>query len=64
MPVVPMQEILHDAFQQRYGVGAFNIFNDLTMEAVLAAAAETRSPGDRASLAEDGQADGTTAHPS
>ncbi len=44
MPVVPMQEILRDAFQQRYGVGAFNIFNDLTMEAVLAAAAETRSP--------------------
>ncbi len=44
MPVVPMQEILADAFQQRYGVGAFNIFNDATMEAVLAAAAETRSP--------------------
>ena len=44
MPVVPMQEILKDAFTQRYGVGAFNIFNDLTMEAVLAAAAETRSP--------------------
>ena len=44
MPVVPMQEILQDAFQHRYGVGAFNIFNDLTMEAVLAAAAETRSP--------------------
>ncbi len=44
MPVVPMQEILEDAFHQRYGVGAFNIFNDVTMEAVLAAAAETRSP--------------------
>ncbi len=44
MPVVPMQEILKDAFQKRYGVGAFNIVNDLTMEAVLAAAAEMRSP--------------------
>jgi ketose-bisphosphate aldolase len=44
MPVVPMQKILHDAFQKRYGVGAFNIVNDLTMDAVLAAAEETRSP--------------------
>jgi ketose-bisphosphate aldolase len=44
MPVVPMQEILKDAFARRYGVGAFNIVNDLTMDAVLAAAAETRSP--------------------
>jgi len=44
MPVVPMQQILTDAFARRYGVGAFNIVNDLTMEAVLAAAAETRSP--------------------
>ena len=44
MPVVSMQEILQDAFQHRYGVGAFNIFNDLTMEAVLAAAVETCSP--------------------
>jgi fructose-bisphosphate aldolase class II len=39
-----MQKILHDAFQKRYGVGAFNIVNDLTMDAVLAAAEETRSP--------------------
>lgn len=44
MPVVPMQKILSDAFQKRYGVGAFNIVNDLTMDAVLAAAEETRSP--------------------
>jgi len=44
MPVVPMQQILKDAFQRRYGVGAFNVVNDLTMEAVLAAAAATRSP--------------------
>jgi ketose-bisphosphate aldolase len=44
MPVVPMQQILRHAFDNRYGVGAFNIVNDLTMDAVLAAAAETRSP--------------------
>ena len=44
MPVVPMQEILKRAFEHRYGVGAFNIVNDLTMDAVLTAAAETRSP--------------------
>jgi fructose-bisphosphate aldolase class II len=39
-----MQEILKQAFERRYGVGAFNIINDLTMEAILAAAAETKSP--------------------
>jgi fructose-bisphosphate aldolase class II len=39
-----MQEILREAYRQRHGVGAFNVFNDLTMEAVLAAAAETRAP--------------------
>ena len=39
-----MQEILRDAFEKRYGVGAFNIVNDLTMDAVLAAAEETKSP--------------------
>jgi len=44
MPVVPMQEILQDAFNKRYGVGAFNIVDWVTMDAVLAAAAETRSP--------------------
>ena len=44
MPSVPMQDILKDAFANRYGVGAFNIVNDLTLDAVLGAAAETRSP--------------------
>ncbi len=44
MPVVPMQQILKHAFDNRYGVGAFNIVNDLTMDAVLTAAAETKSP--------------------
>jgi ketose-bisphosphate aldolase len=43
MPVVPMQQILKDAFR-RYGVGAFNIVDWVTMDAVLSAAAETKSP--------------------
>ncbi len=44
MPVVSMPEILQPAFEQRYGVGAFNIVDDVTMQSVLAAAAEARSP--------------------
>lgn len=44
MPIVPFKEIMTDAFNQRYGVGAFNIVNDLTLEAVLQAAEEARSP--------------------
>ncbi len=44
MPVVPMQAILKDAFGKRYGVGAFNIVDWVTMDAVLTAAAETKSP--------------------
>jgi fructose-bisphosphate aldolase class II len=39
-----MRDILEPAFRQRYGVGAFNIVNDLTMAAVLDAAAQTKSP--------------------
>ena len=38
MPVVPTQEIVGHAFRERYGVAAINVVNDLTMEAVLAAA--------------------------
>ncbi len=44
MSVVSMKEILDRAFKERYGVPAINIFNDLTLEAVLAAAVEARSP--------------------
>jgi fructose-bisphosphate aldolase class II len=44
VPVVPLTEILADAFAQRYGVPAINVFNDLTLEGVLAAAVEQRSP--------------------
>ena len=44
MPVVPTQEILERAFAERYGVAAINVVNDLTLEAVLAAAEELRAP--------------------
>ena len=44
MPVVPTQEIVSRAFDDRYGVAAINVVNDLTMEAVLAAAEELRAP--------------------
>jgi ketose-bisphosphate aldolase len=44
MPVVPTQEIVQRAFADRYGVAAINVVNDLTMEAVLAAAEELRAP--------------------
>jgi len=44
VPVVPMKELLHRALADRYGVPAFNVVNDLTVEAVLAAAVEERSP--------------------
>ena len=44
MPVVPTQEILRRAVDERYGVAAINVVNDLTMEAALAAAEELRAP--------------------
>lgn len=44
MPAVSLKETLDSAFAERYGVPAFNILNDLTIEAVLAAAVEERSP--------------------
>jgi len=44
MPAVALKEILQPAFKARYGVGAFNIVNDLTMAAVLDAAVDSKSP--------------------
>jgi ketose-bisphosphate aldolase len=44
MPVVPLKDVLDRAFKERYGVAAFNIVNDLTLEAVLTAAVELRAP--------------------
>jgi ketose-bisphosphate aldolase len=44
VPVVPLKQILDRAFAERYGVAAINVVNDLTLEAVLAAAVEERAP--------------------
>jgi ketose-bisphosphate aldolase len=44
VPVVPLKHIVDRAFSERYGVAAINVINDLTLEAVLAAAVEQRSP--------------------
>jgi len=44
VPVVPLKEMVDRAFAERYGIAAINIVNDLTLEAVLAAAVEQRSP--------------------
>ena len=44
MPVVPTKEIIDRAFAERYGVAAINVVNDLTLEAVLAAAEELHAP--------------------
>ncbi|MGC3995405.1 MAG: class II fructose-bisphosphate aldolase [Propionicimonas sp.] len=44
MAVQPLSEILRPAFEQRYGVPAINIVNDLTIENVLAGAVEASSP--------------------
>lgn len=44
MGVVSLSSIVDRAFDQRYGVPAINIFNDLTLEGVLAGAVEVNSP--------------------
>ena len=44
MPVVPLKQMLDRAFTERYGIAAINVVNDLTLEAVLAAAVDQRSP--------------------
>ena len=44
MGVVSLSSIVDRAFDQRYGVPAINVFNDLTLEGVLAGAVEAESP--------------------
>ncbi len=44
MPVVSTKEIVDRAFAERYGVAAFNILDDLSIDAVLAAAEEENAP--------------------
>jgi fructose-bisphosphate aldolase class II len=44
VPVVSLKEIVDRAFAERYGVAAINVFNDLTLENVLAGAVEAKAP--------------------
>jgi ketose-bisphosphate aldolase len=44
LAVVSLKDILDRAFAERYGVAAINVVNDLTLEAVLAAAVQERAP--------------------
>ncbi|MBV1851255.1 class II fructose-bisphosphate aldolase [Catellatospora tritici] len=44
MGVLSLKEIVDRAMRERYGVAAINIVNDLTLESVLAAAVQRRSP--------------------
>lgn len=44
MPVVALTDMLDRALGDRYGVAAFNVLNDLTVEALLAAAVEESAP--------------------
>jgi fructose-bisphosphate aldolase class II len=44
VPVVSTKAILDRAFHERYGVAAINVVNDLSMDAVLAAAEALRAP--------------------
>jgi ketose-bisphosphate aldolase len=44
VPVVPIRQILDPAFAERYGVAAINVVDDLSLEAVLAAATELEAP--------------------
>lgn len=44
MPYVTMKDVLAKAKQGKYAVGAFDIFDQLSMKAVVEAASETKSP--------------------
>jgi fructose/tagatose bisphosphate aldolase len=44
MAVVPIRRILDPAFAERCGVAVIKVVDDLTLEAVLAAATELDSP--------------------
>jgi fructose-bisphosphate aldolase, class II len=42
--VVPLKDVVDRALAGRYGVAAINVFNDLTLQGVLQAAVDNRSP--------------------
>ncbi len=54
VPVVPLKQIVDRAFSERYGVAAINVVNDLTLEAVLAAAVRAALPGHHPDVGQDG----------
>ena len=44
MPLVSMRQLLDEAAKGGYGVGAFNVNDMEQIQAIMAAAKETRSP--------------------
>jgi len=44
MPLVPMKQVLDEAMKAGYGVGAYNVNNMEQIQAIMAAASETKSP--------------------
>ncbi len=44
MPLVPMKQMLDEAVKGHYGVGAYNVNNMEQIQAIMAAAKETKSP--------------------
>src|SRR5688500_14721324 len=44
MPVVAFRDILDRAFNERYGVAAFNVVDDVSLRAVIDAATQLESP--------------------
>ena len=52
MPVVSTKAILEKAFAERYGVAAFNVVNDLTMEAGPRGGRGAAVAGDRPDVGE------------
>lgn len=44
MPSYRMTKLLENAFRNKYGIASFNVFNDVSMEAVMQAAANLCSP--------------------
>ena len=44
MSIFSLPEIMGPAFQQRYGVAAFNAVDDITMDGLIRAAEESQSP--------------------
>ena len=44
MAVVSLPEIMNPAFEKRYGVAAFNAVDDITMDGLIKAAEQSRSP--------------------